>query len=145
MTHDGYIRIPAADFRSLNLELLDAAVDQDFQKTLARSGLTVSTAGYSEWTCEWADQTVTLGWDWFMLPADPWPLIAPGDIGSNVMLLGQGGYDLGSATSQSIILQSLQLMPWRESLVAHLSGQPTALNAHFLQKNPPYPVRSHSY
>lgn len=120
MTHDGYVRMPAIEFRSLNLELLDAAIDLEFESHLKKSGLAVDAAGYAEWIAHWSSQSITLGWDWFMLPSDPLPLIAPGDIGANVMLLGQGGYDLGPETSQAIMQQSLQFMPWRDLLVRHV-------------------------
>jgi hypothetical protein len=116
---DGYTRIGASQFRSLNLRLLFADTDPDLEQELTQAGLDVEKAGY----CEWVggdSSAITVGWDWFFPRSNPVPMIAPGRIGTNVMLLGEGGYDLGPDVSNTLMTEILRSHPCQVTLSSHL-------------------------
>lgn len=116
---DGYIRLTFEAFASLNFQRKLVWQDKDLQQELIVEDVPASCAGYCEWATESALQ-VSIGWAWFGV-ADGRRFIAPGGISSNVMLVTQTRYDLGTHRTDELLRAWLSGESWQTSEIAWVS------------------------
>ncbi|WP_168170856.1 DUF4902 domain-containing protein [Rhodanobacter sp. C01] len=114
---DGYIRLTFDAFSSLHFRRKLAWEDKDLQQDLIVEDVPASCAGYCEWATDGA-LPVSIGWAWFGV-ADGRRFIAPGGISSNVMLVTQASYDLGTHRTDELLRAWLSGESWQNDEIEH--------------------------
>lgn len=117
VSEDGYVRLTVEAFAALPLVHLITCLDEHDGTPLATPAIT----GYTEWVTV-GMPAITLGWDWQLLPGQPYP-VRVNDPRTNLMLVDDSS---GNDLSQSIIATFLNThvdnMPWQKEAMASLRG-----------------------
>lgn len=108
---DGYIRLTFEAFTRLTFRHKLAWEDPELNRELRAEYLPARRAGYCEWDTG-EEITVSVGWAWFAI-ADGKTFIAPGYVSSNLMLVTEKNYDLGSLKTSDLLLAWLSSLNWR--------------------------------
>ena len=72
---EGLLHLRQSDLDALRLIHLLSGMDDEEPVAAGDCGRLASMSGYTEWTCPEA-ATLTLGWDWQLLPGRAWPHVA---------------------------------------------------------------------
>jgi hypothetical protein len=115
---DGYVRLDLAAFLRLPFENRRAWEDLQLREDLATENIAALRAGYCEWASNAGGAVVSLGWVWYEDPSRREMRVASEGISSNVMLLDQGGSDLGCRKTASLLQAWLLSQPWQQDIVA---------------------------
>lgn len=101
-SRDGYIRMTFEAFTSLALRKHFSYEEPEILAELIEEGLPALRAGYCEFISELDAAIMSIGWVWYDTQ-DGQNYRAPGHINSNVMLISQSGYDLGSTKTVELL------------------------------------------
>lgn len=112
ISYDGYIRLRLSSLDTLSFVHLISAIDDGLLRELQSQTLPALRAGYSEWVSDTVPP-VSVGWDWFIHRESERIMLAPDGVRSNVMLIDQSGYDLGSETSTRLFGTWLSSFEWQ--------------------------------
>ena len=115
LSPDGYIRLTFADLVVLPFEHLFSEADSDFLAELRVQMIPAHLAGFTEWKSQ-STPTVSLGWSWFVHAQSDQLLLAPGPIGSNLMLRDEHGYDLGAPTTSELLSIWINALDWKDTV-----------------------------
>lgn len=115
---DGYVRLNLGAFLRLPFEHRRAWEDVQLREDLASENIATLRAGYCEWASKTEGTVVSLGWVWYEDSSRRETLVATEGISSNVMLLDQGGSDLGWRKTASLLKAWLLSQPWQQDIVA---------------------------
>ncbi|GAB2916418.1 DUF4902 domain-containing protein [Paraburkholderia jirisanensis] len=122
MRVDGYLRLTIPEFNALRLTHCWSVPDDDVQAELVTAGLDSKCGGYTEWMGSRDSDPVTVGWTWYESSAGRFEM-APrkiGAIGTNLMLVGAGGEDLGRGVTDDFLRSRIATMQWQQSVQSGL-------------------------
>jgi hypothetical protein len=113
---DGYVRIPTPELAALQLRHLMSERDQ----TIAvASGPQPSITGFTEWVGEWADSSVSVGWDWGVVQGVI-VVIDPAEIRTNILLISEDQRAEPRDLAKIHLLHWIESLPWRETAIQQL-------------------------
>jgi hypothetical protein len=115
---DGYVRIPIAALRGIELRHLVSEVDPTIGVVDGVSANTTIT-GITEWVGSWDNMTVSVGWDWGILQGVVIPL-NPNEIRTNILLIGADGRAPAPAVARIHLLDWIESLPWRQDAIYEL-------------------------
>lgn len=73
--------------------------------------------GFTEWSGAYNDVTISMGWDW-VLKSELFLLYStPQILRTNIMLVSEKGYDLGSEMTSVICGRVVASMPWHRAVI----------------------------
>ncbi|WKB51106.1 DUF4902 domain-containing protein [Eleftheria terrae] len=102
-------------FSGLDPECLDGALP-------LCGGAAAGISGYTEWvSCD--EPLLSLGWDWRLDHRSGWPEVAAPGVRSNLMLVDEQGFDLGSALTIDRLNALLKTLDWQAAVAAALQMQ----------------------
>ncbi|WP_367619333.1 DUF4902 domain-containing protein [Paraburkholderia sp. CHISQ3] len=122
MSGDGYLRLTVIEFNALRLIHSWSVCDEEVQADLRVAGIALGLGGYTEWRGVCEQGCISVGWVWYETPTRRLE-IAPrgiGPVGTNLMLVGANGKDLGRSVTDDFIRSRIAIMRWRHSVRAGL-------------------------
>lgn len=120
---DGYIRLSSAQLEAIPLTHLISGLDEDGAMAGAGGATTTLITGYTEWVAG-DNPAITLGWDWQMTTEGAAVrLLRVGQPRSNLMLLGEGGADLGYQATGSALCVLVDAFGWEQQTLAFIRGR----------------------
>lgn len=112
---DGYVRLTFDVFAQLTFQHKLAWEDPDLSRELRAECFPAFRAGYCEWETG-EGNAISVGWAWFAI-ADGKMFIAPGYVNSNLMLVTQKNYDLGTFKTSELLRAWLSSLQWQPEQV----------------------------
>jgi len=125
---DGYIRLTAAEFRTMNFSHLISGLDEDGPPFPEESAASTAISGYTEWLSD-GEPKLSVGWDWVMdVSAGKVRFNRVGEPRSNCMLIDAEQRDLGYVASNVALGHLVDALPWQEEVERQIAvryGQPS--------------------
>jgi hypothetical protein len=122
MTTDGCVRLTVTELNSLRFIHRWSVYDEDVQAELRAAGIETISSGYTEWESPRDAGSVSIGWVWYETPGRRLD-VAPrtvGAIGTNLMLIGATGHDLGRDIIDDFLRSHIAVMGWQQSVRSSL-------------------------
>lgn len=118
MLMDGYLRLKVAEFNALRFIHCWSAEADEVRADLRAAGLDSRTGGYTEWTCMFEGERISLGWLWYESSTERLEMVPPelGGIGTNLMLISENGKDLGLGVINDFLRTRISVMQWHASV-----------------------------
>ena len=118
MRADGYLRLTIQEFNALRLIHCWSVIDDGVQAELLTAGLDSKCGGYTEWMGVYESDSASVGWSWYESSAGRFEIVprALGAIGTNLMLIGARGEDLGSNMTDDFLRSRLAVTQWQQSV-----------------------------
>jgi hypothetical protein len=109
-----FVRIPEFALAVLPASHVATAVEfsvgrPTLQRTAAED---YSVCGFTEWTAEWGESALFVGWDWGMVK-DAIVVLKPAHIRSNVLLVADDGGTHPPSLTNIYLLEWIESLPWR--------------------------------
>ncbi len=113
---DGYIRLTAAEFGTMNFIHLISGLDEDSPPFPEESAASTAISGYTEWLSG-GEPKLSIGWDWVMdVSAGKVRFNRIGEPRSNCMLVDAEQHDLGHVASNVALGRLVDTLPWQEEV-----------------------------
>jgi hypothetical protein len=112
MCMDGYVRLTVVELNALRLSHRWSMQDDDLKLEYRAEGINSKLAGLTEWEGAHPTGQVYVGWGWYvndMLRVE----LGPGKMGSNLMLVGPNGEDLGGNVTSDFLRLHIVTTNWQ--------------------------------
>ena len=114
---DGYIRLPLATFKEIELRHLLSGLEEESGVGSADAHA-IPIIGYTEWISIGDRPSITLGWDWQLRTAGTRrDCQRVGEPRSNVMLVHEDRSDLGMVWTSRYLSAAIDSLSWSERVL----------------------------
>ncbi|GLZ22993.1 DUF4902 domain-containing protein [Burkholderia plantarii] len=120
MPDDGRLHLTRVELERIALQHRWSALDDEVRETLAARGVHCLLCGVTEWQSRHPAGLVSVGWAWLLKPVGEAEL-APGSIGSNLMLTGEHGEPLGRRATDALLRARLATLGWQADVYVALA------------------------
>lgn len=125
LSQDGYIRLTLESFQQVEMVHLFSGMDEDRPISMGTGATSHPITGYTEWVSH-GTPAISIGWDWELIGTQgKAQLIQTGTPGSNMMLVDQHGYDLGSTRTKLLIAVWLNTFAWQAETLEAITATPS--------------------
>jgi hypothetical protein len=121
MSDTGYVRMSYAQLQKIYLTHLVSGVDEDGPESPFDSASATAITGYTEWVSQ-GGLTVTVGWDWRMVPnGNALRLRRLSEPSSNLMLQDTDGGDLGPVKTAALLETFIDGFNWQDQTLEYIN------------------------
>jgi len=114
-----YVQIAELDLPRIQLRHLSSAIDASISLPEALGNLLDTLTGYTEWTGQWRERGLTIGWDW-AFANERILLIHADEIRSNIQVMGKDGAPASALQTRKHLAAWIETLPWRDDAVSQL-------------------------
>lgn len=112
LSADGYLRIPMKQLLSIPLSHLFSQLGDWHNTTPNKESSVTEICGFTEWVSD-TIPAISISWDWSLQTSSPPPRYAiSGEPFSNLMLISEGGEDLGPLVTNHYLLKLINKLGW---------------------------------
>jgi hypothetical protein len=121
MSDTGYIYLTFAQLQEVCLVHLISGMDEDGGPDQLDAAVATAITGYTEWISE-GNVTITIGWDWQMLPDKKTiRLYRVSEPSSNLMLQSANGIDLGPKKTTILLETFIDGINWESETLKYIN------------------------
>jgi hypothetical protein len=114
-----YVQIAELDLPRIQLKHLSSAIDPSISLPESLVELLDTLTGYTEWTGQWQERSLTIGWDW-AFANERILLIHADEIRSNIQVIGKDGVPASATQTRKHLATWIETLAWRDDAVSQL-------------------------
>lgn len=114
-----YVQVAELDLPRIQLKHLSSAIDSSISLPESLADVPDALTGYTEWTAQWQERGLSIGWDW-AFASERILLIHADEIRSNIQVMGQDGVPASATQTRRHLAAWIETLPWRDDAVSQL-------------------------